>query len=70
MEPVKNTSENLQAVAKPEAIGASNVLEFLHKQLENVSYEINKIVAVKKEVKFYTFHILLLCTGACSYLKM
>lgn len=58
MEPVKSTSENLQIdKSKAEVINTSNVLEFLHKQLENVSYEINKIVGVKKEVKCYIFCI-------------
>ena len=58
MEPVKSTSENLQIdKSKAEVINTSNVLEFLHKQLENVSYEINKIVDVKKEVKCYFFCI-------------
>ena len=56
MEPVKSTSENLQIdKSKAEVINTSNVLEFLHKQLENVSYEINKIVGVKKEVKCFFF---------------
>ena len=58
MEPVKSTSENLQIdKSKAEVINTSNVLEFLHKQLENVSYEINKIVGVKKEVKCYFLYI-------------
>ena len=51
MEPVKSTSENLQTdKTQADVTDTSNVLEFLHKQLENVSYEINKVVGVKKEV--------------------